>query len=133
MQLPQGVTFNSTTGRYRVRVKRGPRWHLAGSHVTPEAAAAALTALLATLPPRSKKRPANRDWGAEQARQRAALPPGTDTSHIYADKCGWTCKFWENGSMNYVGHYPSLDKALAARDEALATLDNSPALCAALE
>ena len=113
--IPRGITKVQSTGNYRVRLKRGDRWHLGGYWQDLEDAVAALNKLEASLPVPVRRTPKHSSWKAEQARQRAEAP-GADMTGIYPSASGWTCKITRDQTTYYIGHYGTLKEAIQQRD-----------------
>ena len=119
--IPRGITKVQSTGNYRVRLKRGDRWFLAGYHEKLEDAVKALRTLEASLPAPVRRTPKHASWTAEQARQRAEVP-GADMTGIYPSASGWTCKLTREQVTFYLGHYGTLKEAIQERDLKMADI-----------
>lgn len=117
---PRGITQSNGTGPYRVRVKRGPVWHLAGSHATVPEAQDALAALLLRIGPQSPTRtPRVADWPREAKQQLREHCGGVRPRNVACGKSGWTVQLTRKGRRNiYARHFTDILSAIAARDAA---------------
>jgi hypothetical protein len=107
--------YPAKNGHFKARIARDGKPHCQ-TFPTIEEAREFLATMESVLGPAVFRKPQYSDWETEFARQKAALPKGTDLTGVYFRKTGILVTLTRKGECHYVGHFHDLNLALEARE-----------------
>lgn len=109
--------YPGTGGRFKARICRNGE-QTTQTFPTIEEARSFRDSMETVLGPAVFRKPQFENWPAEFARQKAAMPKGTNLTSIYFRKTGIHVSITRQGVAHYVGHFHDLKVAIEARNRA---------------